>query len=326
MNRAIRLVATGMMLLAPLPAALAQGSYPSQPVHMIVATAPGGGLDTFGRLVAKELSERSGRQFVVENRSGAGTTIGSAVVARAKPDGYTLLVNTSSFAISPAIYKSIPYDPLRDFAPIMMAVSTPNLMVVHPSVPVKSVRELIALAKARVAKGDPMFYASGGTGTNGHLATALFVSMAQLRMTHVPYKSGSLGVIDVRAGQVEMMTDSLSSLMPHVQAGKLRALGVSSARRAAAAPDIPTISEAGVPGYQSGQWYGLFAPAGTPQEIIDWLHRETTAVLRLANIKDRLAASGLEVVASSPDEFAALIRADIAKWTKLVKAAGIPLM
>ena len=326
MNHAIRLVAVCMMVVATLPAALAQANYPTQPVRMIVITGPGSGVDTFARLVASELSGRSGQQFFVDNRPGAGSTIASAVVARAKPDGYTLLMNTSSFAISPAIYRSIPYDPLRDFAPITMGVSTPNLMVVHPSLPVKSVREMIALAKARADQGDPIFYASGGNGTNGHMATALFLSMAHIRMTHVPYKSGSQGTIDLIAGQVPMMTDSMSSLMSHVRAGKLRALGVSSARRAAAAPDIPTIAEAGLPGYESGQWYGLFAPAGTPQEIIAWLHREATAILRAANIKERLAVDGLEVVANSPDEFAALIKADIAKWTKVVKAVGMALM
>ena len=326
MNHAIRLVATGVMLIATLPPALAQVNYPTQAVRVIVTTAPGGGLDTFSRLVAKELTGRAGQQFFVDNRPGAGTTIGSAVVARAKPDGYTLLLNTSAFAITPAIYQKIPYDALRDFAPITMGVSTPNLMVVHPSVPVKSIREMIALAKARADQGDPIFYASGGSGTNGHLATALFLSMAQIRMTHVPYRSGSLAVIDLIAGQVAMMTDSMSSVIPYVRAGKLRALGVSSARRAAAARDIPTIAEAGLPGYESGQWYGLFAPAGTPQEIIAWLHRETTTILRATSIKERLAVDGLEVVANSPDEFAASIKEEIEKWTKVVKATGIRLM
>ena len=326
MNHAICLVATGLMLIATLPAAWAQAGYPSQPVRVIVTTAPGGGLDTFARLITRELSARTGQQFFADNRPGAGTTIGSAAAAKAKPDGYTLLINTSSFTISPAIYRTIPYDPVRDFAPIMLAVSTPNLMVVHPSVPVTSIREVIALAKARANQGEPLLYASGGNGTNGHLATALFESMAQVRMTHVPYKSGSLAVIDLIAGQVPLMTDSLSSVLPYVRVGKLRALGVSSTHRVAAAPEIPTIAEAGVAGYESGQWYGLFAPAGTPQEIIGWLHREATVILRATNVKERLAVDGLEVVANSPAEFAALIKADIAKWTRLVKTAGMALM
>jgi len=315
-----------MMLIAPLPAALAQARYPAHPVRVNVTTAAGGGLDTFARLVTRELAARSGQQFIADNRPGAGTTIGTAAVAKAKPDGYTLLVTTASFAISPAIYRSIPYDPLRDFAPITMGASTPNLMVVHPSVPVKSVKELIALARARANQRDPIFYASGGNGTNGHLATALFLDMAQIRMTHVPYKSGSLGVIDLIGGQVAMMTDSMSSVLPHVRTGKLRALGVSSARRAAVAPDIPTIAESGVPGYESAQWYGLFAPAGTPQEIVAWVHREMNAILRAPDIRERLAQDGLEAIGSTPDEFAAVIKADIAKWTQLVKATGIPLM
>ena len=326
MNHALPLFATGMMLVAAPFAALAQAGYPTQPVRMIVITGPGSGVDTVARLVGSELAARSGQQFFVDNRPGAGSTIASAAVARAKPDGYTLLMTTSSFAISPAIYRSMPYDPFRDFAPIMLAVSTPNVMVVHPSVPVKSVREMIALAKVRADQGDPIFYASGGNGTNGHMATALFLSMAQIRMTHVPYKSGPQGTIDLIAGQVPMMTDSMSSLMPYVRAGKLRALGVSSTRRVAAAPDIPTIAEAGVPGYESGQWYALFAPAGTSQEIIAWLHKEVTAILHTTKVKERLAIDGLEVVANSSDEFAALIKAEIEKWTKVVKAAGIPLM
>ncbi len=326
MNHVIRLVVIGTMLIATPPAALAQASYPTQPVHVIVTTAPGGGLDSFARLVAREFSARAGQQFVVENRPGAGTTIGSAAAAKSKPDGYTLLLNTSAFAISPAIYRSIPYDPLRDFAPITMGAAAPNLMVVHPSVPVKSVRELIALAKARADQGEPILYASGGNGTNGHVATALFLSLAQIRMTHVPYRSGSLAVIDLIAGHVPMMIDTMSSVLPQVRAGKLRALGVSSARRAAATPGIPTIAEAGVPGYESAQWYGLWAPAGTPQEIIAWLHREATAILRATTMKERLAEDGLEVVANSPDEFAALIKADIAKWTEVVKATGFPLL
>jgi len=326
MDHAIRPLAAGTAFFAVLTAAHAAPNYPAQPVRFVVTTAPGGGLDTFARLVAAELTARAGQQVIVENRPGAGTTIGTAAVAKAKPDGYTLLLNTASFAITPAIYRKIPYDPLRDFAPITMAVFTPNLMAVHPSVPARSVKELIALARAGAARGDPVLYASGGNGTNGHLATALFLSVANVRMTHVPYKSGSLGVIDLIAGQVAMMTDSMSSLMPHVRTGRLRALGVTSAQRAAAAPAIPTVAEAGVPGCESAQWYGLFAPAGTPQEILAWLHKEAVAILRTGSVRDRLAADGLEVVASTPEEFAAAIRTDIAKWTKVVTAIGMERM
>jgi|SoiMethySBSTD1v2_1073268.scaffolds.fasta_scaffold122338_2 tripartite-type tricarboxylate transporter receptor subunit TctC len=325
MNRWIRAAATCAMLIMSV-AASAQSPYPSQPIRFVVTTAPGGGLDSFSRLLAKELTARSGQQVIVDNRPGAGTTIGSATVARAKPDGYTVLLNTSSFAISPAIYQKLPYDTLRDFVPVTLAASAPNVMVVHPSMPVKSVKDMIALAKARASQGDPVLYASGGNGTNGHLATALFVSMAQIRMTHVPYKSGSLAVIDLIAGEVPMMIDTMSSVMPQVTAGKLRAIAVSSTQRAAAAPTLPTIAEAGVPGYESGQWYGVWLPAGTAQEIVAWLHKESTAALRTPSVKERLAAEGLDVVANSPDEFSAVIKADVSKWTKLVKSAGIPLM
>ena len=268
--------------LATVFAAFAQAAYPTQPIRFVVTTAPGGGLDSFSRLLAKDLATRGGQQVIVDNRPGAGTTIGSAAVAKAKPDGYTILLNTSSFAISPAIYQKLPYDTLRDFIAITMAVSAPNAMVVHPSMPVKSVKDVIALAKARASQGDPILYASGGNGTNGHLAAALFVSMAQIRMTHVPYRSGSLAVTDLIAGHVPIMIDTMSSVMPQVSAGKLRALGVSSAKRAALAPNLPTIAEAGVPGYESGQWYGLWVPAGTPPEIVTWLHKESTAILRSA--------------------------------------------
>jgi tripartite-type tricarboxylate transporter receptor subunit TctC len=326
MGNTARAAAVLVALLASVPPAWAQTTYPSQPIRFVVTTAPGGGLDSFSRLLARELTGRAGQQVIVDNRPGAGTTIGSAAVAKAKPDGYTVLLNTSAFAISPAIYPKLPYDALRDFAPITLAASSPNLMVVHPSVPVMTVRDLIALAKARASRGDPMLYASGGNGTNGHMAAALFLSMAQLRMTHVPYKSGSLAVIDLIAGQVPMMIDTLSSVMPQVTSGKLRAIAVSSLRRAAAAPSIPTIAEAGVPGYESAQWYGLWAPAGTPQDIVAWLHREVTAVLRNQSMTERLGAEGLDVIASSPDEFGAAIKADIAKWTRVVKTLGISFM
>jgi tripartite-type tricarboxylate transporter receptor subunit TctC len=323
MTKTSCLVALGLMLFGAARIAIAQTSYPNQPMRFVVTTAPGGGLDSFSRLLAKELTARAGQQVIVDNRPGAGTTIGTAAVAKAKPDGYTILLNTSSFAISPAIYQKLPYDALRDFIAITMAVSAPNVMVVHPSVPVKSVKDVIALAKARASQGDPVLYASGGAGTNGHLAAALFVSMAQIRMTHVPYRSGSLAVTDLIAGHVPLMVDTMSSVMPQVAAGKLRALAVSSAKRAALTPDLPTIAEAGVPGYESGQWYGLWVPAGTPPETVTWLHKETTSILRSGSMQERLKAEGLEVVANSPDEFLATIKADITKWTKLVKAIGL---
>lgn len=307
-------------LTAAVPQALAQDNYPNRPIRMVVAIPAGSGTDTVARLIAQGLSERLGRQVVVENRPGAGTIIGNETVAKAKPDGYTLLVNGAALTIAPAMYKKLPYDTSRDFAPITIAVSSPNLMTVHPSLPVRSVKEMIALAKARPGQ---VLFSSGGRGTNSHLATELFASMAQIRMTHVPYKGSTPGVIALMAGEVALMTNSVSTLLPHVRAGKLRALGVGSTRRVAAAPDIPTIAEAGLPGYESAQWSGLLAPAGTPPEIIARLHREIVAIVRAPAITERLVSDGSEVVANSPEEFAAFYKAELVKWVAVVKSTGM---
>ena len=322
-SRHARLLLLALPLPATLPQALAQDSYPSRPIRVVVPIPTGSGTDIVARAIAQGLSERLGRQVFVENRPGAGTTIGNEIVAKAKPDGYTLLINGAALTISPAIYRKIPYDTLRDLTPITVAVFTPNLMVVHPSVPAKSVKEFIALAKAQP---DKILYASGGNGTNSHLATALFANMAQIRVTHVPYKGSIPGIIDLIAGNVAMAINSMSTVMPQVRVGKLRALGVASARRVAATPELPTIAEAGVPGYESVQWSGLLAPAGTPQEIIARLYKETAAIVRNPDMKERLAADGSEVTAISPDEFAAFLKSELAKWAKVVKSTGIEPM
>jgi tripartite-type tricarboxylate transporter receptor subunit TctC len=318
-----RLLLTAILLALALPQALAQDNYPTRPIRIIVPIPSGSGSDSVARSIANGLSDRLGRQVVVDNRPGAGTIIGNDMVAKAKPDGYTLLMNGAAFTISPAIYKKISYDALHDFAPITLAVFTPNLLVVHPSVPAKSVKDIIALAKARP---DQILYASGGIGTNSHLAMALFVSMAQIRMVHVPYKGSTPGIIDLIAGNVAVTINSVATVVHHVRAGKLRALGVASSRRVAAVPDIPTIDEAGLPGYESVQWSGLWAPAGAPQEIIARLHRETIAILRAPDTRERLTSDGSEVVASSPEEFAAFIKTEIVKWEAVVKATGIAPM
>ena len=310
-------------LCAPTLPAVAQAPFPNQPIRFIVTTAPGSGLDSFSRLVARDLTARAGQQVVVDNRAGAGTTIGSATAAKAKPDGYTVLVNTSALAISPAIYPKLPYDTLRDLEPLTLGARAPNLLTVHPSLPVKNVKELVAMAKGRAAAGDPLLYASGGSGTNGHLAMALFLNLAGLQMTHVPYKGGSVALVEVVGGQVPVMMDTVSSIGYQVTAGKLRALGVSSAKRAAAMPNLPTIAEQGVAGYESAQWYGFLVPTGTPPEAAAWLRREITTLLRTPAMRELLAADGMEIVAGSPEEFAAVVRTDIAKWTKLVKALGL---
>ncbi len=319
--RSARVTLTAVIIVAvAMSEGLAQGSYPNRPIRLLVVTAAGGGGDMVARLVAQGLSERLGRHVVVENRAGAGGIIGYEIVAKAPADGYTLLMCAPTLAINPATHKKVPYDAIRDFAPITQAVFSPNLMVVHPVVPAKTVKEMIAFAKARPGE---VLYASAGVGTGPHLVMELFSIMAQIRMVHVPYKGATPGVIDLIAGQVAIMAPGMITGIPHVRAGKLRALGVTSTRRVAAAPDIPTIAEGGLPGYEAVVWYGLLAPAGTPQEIIARLRKESVAVLRAPDSKERIARDGAEAVASSPEEFAAFIKAETVKWAKVAKAAGI---
>jgi tripartite-type tricarboxylate transporter receptor subunit TctC len=289
-------------------------------IRLVVPSSPGGGTDITARLVAPKLSELLGQQVVIENRSGAGTMIGGEVVARAAPDGYTLLMGISTLAINPAMYKKVPYDALRDFAPISQVVSLPNILVAHPSLPVKSVKDLVAFAKVRPAQIN---FASAGMGTSPHLSMELLLTMTGLRMIHVPYKGSGQGVVDVLAGHVSLMTPSILTGLPYVKDGRLRALGVTSAKRAVGAPDIPTIAEAGVPGYEATQWFGTLAPAGTPADIVNRLHKEIVRVLAIPDMRERFAADGAEPVGSTPEEFLAYIRAETAKWADVIKQAGI---
>ncbi|MBI2292452.1 MAG: tripartite tricarboxylate transporter substrate binding protein [Betaproteobacteria bacterium] len=309
------------LLLAALPQASAQDSYPSRLIRIIVPTSPGAGLDVTARLIAQGLSDRLGWRVVVENRAGASTMIGNDMVAKAPPDGYTLLMGVSSLAINPAMYKKVPYDALRDFAPITLAVLVPNLVAVHRSVPVKSVKELIALAKARPGE---ILYGSPGSGTNPHLTMELFASMAKVRMVHVPYKGATPSVIDVIAGNIATIGITFAMLIPHVRDGKLRALGVTSASRIAVAPDIPTVAEAGpMPGYESVNWFGLLAPARTPEAIMARLHKEVVAILRSPEIKQRFHNDAVQGVAGSPEEFSTFIKTETVKWAKVARDAGI---
>ena len=302
------------------PGIAAAQSYPARPVRIIVPNAPGSSPDLIARLIAQPLGARLGQQVVVDNRAGAGTMIGGELAAKSPPDGYTLLMGVATLAINPATYKKVPYDALRDFAPITHAVSVPGVLVVHPSLPARSVKELIALAKQRPGE---IAFASGGHGSYSHLSSELFSSMAGIRMLHVPYKGSGPGVIDLLAGHVSVMTSNALSAVPHIRAGRLRALGITSTRRAATAPDVPTIAEAGLAGYESVQWSGLLAPAGTSREIIARLHQETVSVLRTPEMKERLARDGAEPVGSSPEQFAAYLGAETEKWAKVAKAAGI---
>jgi tripartite-type tricarboxylate transporter receptor subunit TctC len=325
MKRATRCLLCSLLAMAgwcTVTAAVAQTqqNYPTRPIRLVVPSSPGGGTDITARIIAPKLSEYLGQQVVVENRSGAGTMIGGEVVARAAPDGYTLLMGISTLAINPAMYKKVPYDALKDFAPVSQVVSLPNILVTHPSVPVKTVKELIAFAKARPGQ---LNFASAGVGTSPHLSVELFLSLTGLKMVHVPYKGSGQGVVDLIAGHVSLMMPSILTALPYVKDGRLRALGVTSGKRAAGAPDISTIAEAGVAGYEAVQWFGVLAPAGTSRAIVTRLHGEVARVLQSGEIKDRLLGDGAEPVGSSPEEFAAFIRAETAKWAKVVKNAGI---
>jgi tripartite-type tricarboxylate transporter receptor subunit TctC len=300
--------------------ALAQTAYPSRTIRVIIPTAPGGGNDLVGRMLAQGFSERLGVTAVPENRTGAGTVIGNDLVAKSKPDGYTLLMAAGAIATTPPMHKKLPYDAGKDFAPITQAARVATLIAIHPSVPAKTTKEMIALARA---KPGEFLFASAGHGTQPHLSMELFASMAKIKMVHVAYKGTTPGLTDLLAGQVTTMAGNMPQLVPFVRSNRLRALGVTTATRAAAAPEIPTIAESGLPGYESVQWYGLFAPAATPRDIIDRLNKETVAILGARDTRERLAADGAEVVASSPDAFAAFYQTELVKWAKVVRDAGI---
>jgi tripartite-type tricarboxylate transporter receptor subunit TctC len=295
-------------------------SWPSRSIRIIVATSPPGGADVVARTVAPGLSERLGQQVVVENRAGASTMIGHELAAKAAPDGYTFAMGISTLAINPATFKKVPYDALRDFAPITQAVKQALLLVVHPSFPVKSVKELIAIAKQQPGVIN---YSSPGFGTNPQMGMELLLYMTGTRLYHVPYRGGGESIIAVVSGHVPVTVASMLGTISNVRAGRLRALGVTTAARVPGAAEIPTIAEAGVPGYESAQWYGLVAPTGTPRDIILRMNKETVAILRTPEITERLANDGSQVVAGTPEEFGAFMRAETEKWARVAKAAGI---
>lgn len=295
-------------------------AYPAKPIRLVVPSSPGGGTDIVGRVVAQKLTESLGQSVIVENRAGAGTMIGNELVAKSAPDGYTLLMGLSTLAILPAVHKTMRYDALKDLAPVSLAVTVPNVLVVHPSLPVRNVKALIALAKARPRE---IVAGSAGVGTNPHLSLELFKTMAGIEVVHVPYKGSGPGIIGLMSGEVAMLIPTLPTAMPHLKAGRVRPLGVSTETRAESLPEVPTIAEAGLPGYEATQWFGVLAPTGTPRPIIDRLHKEIISSLRLPDVKQHLAGEGAQVVASSPEQFAAYLRSEIDKWAKVVKAAGI---
>ena len=319
MKNGARCLLFATLIAAQAGLALAQG-YPSKPVRMIVPSSAAGGTDIVARIISPRLAERLGQQVIIDNRPGAGTMIGIELAAKSPPDGYTLLMGLSTLAINSALYKKVPYDPVRDFAPITQAVSSASIIVVHPSVPVKTVKELIAFARARPGQ---LNYASAGTGTYPHMTMELFLSMAGLKMAHIPYKGTGPAMIDMIAGHVATTAATILTGMPHIRSGRLRGLGITSSARNAVVPEIPTVAESGLPGYESVQWYGVLAPAKTPKEIITRLHGEITRVLQQPDVKERIAGDGADPVGSTPEEFARFIQSELTKWAKVARDAGI---
>ena len=300
--------------------ALGQTDYPSRPVRIVVPSPPAGGTDIVARVLAQHFSKAFGQQFFVENKPGAGNMIGIESVARAAPDGYTLLVTASTLALNSVLYKKVSYDPVRDFAPITLAASAPNILIVHPALPAGSLAEFIALAKSRPGQ---LTYGTPGIGTSPHMSMELLKSMAGIDLRHIPYRGTAAAVTDVISGQTAATFANALTARPQIEAGRVRALAVSGPKRVAALPAVPPVAEAGVPNYAAMQWYGLLAPAGTSSAIIARVHAEAIKALRTAEMKERLAIDGAEAVGSSPAEFAVLIRSELEKWARVARAAHI---
>ena len=297
--------------------------YPTKPIRIIVAYTPAGTTDILARLVGQKLSESWGQPVIIDNRAGAAGNIGTEVAAKATPDGYTLIMGTAgTHGINVSLYRKLNWHPVTDFAPVSLVAMVPNIMVINNALPFKNVKDLVAYAKANPGK---LSYGSPGNGSTAHLSMELFKSMTATNLVHIPYK-GSAGVLaDVMGGQIAVTIDNMPVYLPHVKSGKIRALAVSPAKRSTAAPDIPTIAESGVPGYDSVAWFGLLAPAGTPKDIVSKLSAETARILKMPDINKRISELGAEPVGSKPDEFAALIKSEIAKWAKVIKDANVEL-
>jgi len=317
MLRIVLSVAIGAVVLTA--EAQAQ-SWPQRPVRIVVPSPPAGGTDIVARVMAEHFSKAFKQQFYVENRPGAGNMIGIESVARAQNDGYTFLMTASTLSLNSVLYKKVSYDPIKDFAPITLAAKAPNVLIVNPSVAAKTLPEFIALAKAQPGK---LTYGTPGIGTSPHMCMELFKSMAGVDLQHIPYRGTVPALTDVMSGQISGMFSTALSAKPQIEAGKVRAFGVSTAARSVSMPDIPSIAEAGVPGYEAVQWYGFLAPAGTPAAIIAQIHAESMKALNSAEMREKLAHDGAEPSPTSPEEFAAHIRAELDKWRKVAKAAGI---
>ena len=298
---------------------LAQTAYPAKTVRWIVGYTPGGTADMLARAVGQKLTETWGQQVVVENRPGAGTNIGTEVAAKSAPDGYTLFMPTVANTINPTLYPKLNFDILRDFVHITNFAKVPGIVVVHPSVPAKNVKELIALAKARP---DELRHGSTGIGSPHHLAGEIFKSMSGVKMVHVPYRGASPALVDVVAGHIEIYFGAMVSTLPHAKSGRVRSLGVTTLKRVAAVPEIPTISEQGLKGFETGSWFGVSVPTGTSREIVTRLHKETVRIIASPDIRDRMSAEGAEFVGDTPEQFTAFIKSEMEKWGKAVKASG----
>ena len=314
------LLASLVALALPAAQALAQKSYPNKAIRMIVPFAPGGSNDIMGRLVAAKWTESMGQQVVVDNRPGASGIVGTDLAAKAAPDGYTVLVMSLTFTVNPSIRSKLPYDTEKDLVPVTLIASAPLILVVHPSLPVKSVKEFIAYAKENPGR---LNFGSGGPGSTPHLAGEMFKNMAGLEMTHVPYKGGGPALADLLGGQIQLMLENIPSTLPFVKSGKLRVLAVTSKMRSPTVPDLPTLDEAALKGYELTGWNGLFVPRGTPRVIVNQLHAETVKALAARDVKERLAAMSAEPGGESPEKFAVFVKAEIRKWAKIAKEAGL---
>jgi len=298
----------------------AQNPYPNKPIRLIVPFAPGGSNDIVARLFGYKFAERFGQQVIIDNRGGASGIIGTDIAAKAAPDGYTLLMMSLTLAVNPSLYKKLPYDTDRDLAPVSLVASAPLILVVHPSLPVKSLKDFIAYAKANPGK---LNFGSGGPGTTPHLAGEMLKSMAGLQMTHVPYKGGGPALADLVGGQLQLMLENIPSTLPHVKSGKLRVLALSGLTRSALVPEVPTLDEAGLKGYEIVGWNGFFLPATTPNAIVARLHAETVRALAAPDIKERLSGMGAEGVGNTPAQFTAFLKSEIKKWAQVVREAGL---
>ena len=316
---------------APLQAALAAAlltvcacvahaqTYPSKPVRIVVGFPPGGATDVVARTISQKLGESLGQAVIVDNRAGAASNIGAELVANAPKDGYTLFMGTVSTSVNPSLYSKLAYDPLKDFAPVSQVTTTPFVFVVHPSLPPRSVKEFIALARA---KPGELNYASSGSGSGAHLFVEMFASMAGVKLQHVPYKGAAPATTATLSGETIFMFENIVTTLPLARAGKLRALAVTTATRSAAAPEMPTLAEAGVPGYDANAWFGIFAPAGTPQAVVNRLSSEIAKIVKMPDTRDRFLSLGAEPAGSTAEQFGAFFRNEVVKWAKVVKASG----